>query len=70
MTELTKGKTLVVIAHRLSTIMDADQIVVVENGNIVAKGKQQELLDTCPLYADMWKAHIDAKDQTGEEEQA
>lgn len=70
LSELTKGKTLIVIAHRLSTIVDADQIVVVENGNIVAKGKQQELLDTCPLYADMWKAHIDAKDQTGEEEQA
>ena len=59
---LTKGKTLLVIAHRLSTIQNADNIVVLRNGAIEAQGKQAELLETCPLYREMWLAHIGAKD--------
>lgn len=58
---LSKGKTLLVIAHRLSTIQNADQIVVLKKGQIVDLGKQEELINRCPLYADMWKAHIGAK---------
>lgn len=58
---LSKGKTLLVIAHRLSTIQNADQIVVLKKDRIVDCGKQEELLKRCPLYADMWKAHIGAK---------
>lgn len=60
--ELTKGKTLLVIAHRLSTIRNADNIVVLKNGSIVAHGTQEQLLKSCPLYRDMWKAHTGAKD--------
>lgn len=58
---LTKGKTILVIAHRLSTIKNADNIVVLKNGKIEAQGKQDELLEKCPLYLKMWKAHIGAK---------
>ena len=58
---LTKGKTLLVIAHRLSTIRNADNIVVLKNGAIAAKGTQEQLLEGCPLYRDMWQAHIGAK---------
>ena len=58
---LTKGKTLLVIAHRLSTIKNADNIVVLKNGAIVAQGTQEQLLETCPLYQDMWRSHIGAK---------
>ena len=58
---LTKGKTLLVIAHRLSTIRNADNIVVLKNGAIEAQGTQQTLLASCPLYRDMWQAHIGAK---------
>jgi len=58
---LTKGKTLLVIAHRLSTIRDADNIVVLEYGKIIAQGTQNKLLETCPLYKNMWQAHIGAK---------
>jgi len=50
-----------VIAHRLSTIKAADNIVVLKNGTILAEGKQEELLESCPLYKDMWEAHIGAK---------
>ena len=60
--ELTKGKTLLVIAHRLSTIRNADNIVVLKEGRILAQGKQEHLLSTCPLYQQMWRAHIGAKD--------
>ena len=60
-TALTKGKTLLVIAHRLSTIKSADNIAVLKNGEIIAEGKQDELLEKCPLYKDMWLAHIGAK---------
>ena len=60
--KLIQGKTVLVIAHRLSTITDADQIVVVNDGQIQAVGKQDELLSSCPLYQTMWRAHIGAKD--------
>ena len=60
---LTIGKTLIVIAHRLSTIVDADNIVVVKDGTVRAQGTHEKLLETCPLYRDMWQAHIGAKDQ-------
>ncbi len=61
---LVRGKTLIVIAHRLSTIADADQIVVVNDGRIEAAGTQSELLQACPLYRSMWRAHIAARDDT------
>lgn len=60
---LTAGKTLVVIAHRLSTITGADNIVVVNAGNIEAQGTHEQLLAHCPLYKDMWQAHIGARDE-------
>ena len=60
-TALTKGKTLLVIAHRLSTIKNADNIVVLKDGAILAQGRQEELLKTCPLYMQMWNTHIGAR---------
>ena len=59
---LTKGKTLIVIALRLSTSTDDDQIVVVMDGTIQAKGTHEELLKECSLYHTMWTAHIGAKE--------
>ena len=60
---LTAGKTLIVIAHRLSTITGADNIVVVNAGNIEAQGTHEQLLTRCLLYKDMWQAHIGARDE-------
>lgn len=54
--ELIQGKTLIVIAHRLSTVTGADQIIVLNNGCVEAKGTHQELLQTCALYERMWRA--------------
>lgn len=66
--KLIKGKTLLVIAHRLSTIVDADRIFVINGGRVEAFGTQSELLKSCPLYRQMWEAHISVKD--GDEEAA
>ena len=48
------GRTTLVIAHRLSTIMDADQILVMDTGSIVERGRHDELLSSGGLYAQMW----------------
>ena len=61
--KLMEGRTSFVVAHRLSTIVGADNIVVVKDGTIHAQGTHEKLLETCPLYRDMWQAHIGAKDQ-------
>ena len=57
---LVHGKTLVVVAHRLSTIQNAEQILVVDKGNIIARGTQKELLEQCPLYHRMWQQYVGA----------
>lgn len=48
--ELTKNKTLLMIAHRLNTVREADQILVLENGQIMQRGKHQELIQQEGLY--------------------
>lgn len=53
--KLVAGKTLIVVAHRLNTIRNADQILVVANGNIADRGTQEELLRECPIYQKMWQ---------------
>ena len=53
--KLVAGKTLIVVAHRLNTIRNADQILVVANGNIAGRGTQEELLQECPIYQKMWQ---------------
>ena len=66
--KLVAGKTLIVIAHRLSTVKDSDQIFVINEGNVAAHGTHEELLASCPLYKEMWNAHISAKDTAKEDE--
>jgi ATP-binding cassette subfamily B protein len=51
--DLRKGKTTIIIAHRISTIKKADQIIFIENGEVLAKGTHNELLETCELYRNM-----------------
>ena len=58
--ELVKGKTLVVIAHKLPAIMNADQICVIDHGKLVAAGKHQDLICSCPEYQKLWKAAQDS----------
>ena len=67
--KLIAGKTLIVIAHRLSTVKDSDCIFVVNNGKIEDSGTHGKLLTSCPLYRQMWEAHISAKDTAKEGEE-
>ena len=54
---LVKGKNLVMIAHRLNTIKQAHQIILIDKGQILAKGKHEELMKQ-PLYASLWKQYL------------
>ena len=51
---ISKNKTTLVIAHRLSTAADADEIIVLEKGEITERGKHEELLQMQGKYAEMW----------------
>jgi len=51
-------RALLVVAHRLSTVLDSDQIVVLDDGRVVAVGTHAELLDTSPLYRELATAQL------------
>jgi ATP-binding cassette, subfamily B, bacterial MsbA len=55
---LTKDRTTIVIAHRLSTILNSDQIYIIDAGNVVAKGKHDELLNNSKLYKNFYEKQI------------
>ena len=52
--KLSSKNTTLIIAHRLSTIIDADKIIVLDDGKIIEIGSHQELIDKRGLYAEMW----------------
>lgn len=58
----TAGVTSLIVAQRIGTIMDADQIIVLDEGRIVGKGTHKELLHTCKVYKEI------AMSQLSEEE--
>ncbi|MEV5690878.1 ABC transporter ATP-binding protein [Micromonospora globbae] len=58
---VTADAAVVIVAQRVSTIVDADQIIVLEDGGVVGMGRHEELLDSCPTYAE-----IVASQQTAE----
>jgi ATP-binding cassette, subfamily B, bacterial len=53
------GRTSIVIAHRLSTVLQADQILVVDDGHIVERGRHDELLAQNGLYADLYRTQFE-----------
>jgi ATP-binding cassette subfamily B protein len=54
----TADAAVLVVAQRVSTIIDADQILVLEDGRIIGRGTHAELLDTCPTYAEIVESQI------------
>jgi ABC-type multidrug transport system fused ATPase/permease subunit len=67
--QLMQGRTTFVIAHRLSTMRRADLILIMENGRIVACGTHPTLLQSSPLYADIYRRQQQSSDG-GEKEAA
>jgi ABC-type transport system involved in Fe-S cluster assembly fused permease/ATPase subunit len=53
--KISKGKTTLIIAHRLSTAADADNIIVLDKGEIVEEGTHDELLKLGKMYLEMWE---------------
>ncbi len=60
--EISSGRTTIVIAHRLSTIVNADEILVMDGGVIVERGRHQELLAQDGMYATMWQRQLEVKE--------
>jgi ABC-type multidrug transport system fused ATPase/permease subunit len=50
-----QGRTTIIVAHRLSTIALADEIIVLEDGRVAARGRHEDLVDTSPVYAEIWR---------------
>jgi ATP-binding cassette subfamily B protein len=67
--EIARNRTTLVIAHRLSTIVDADQILVMEDGRIVERGNFRSLIDANGRFAGMWalQQEEDAERRSAEE---
>ncbi len=59
-----KGRTSIVIAHRLSTIREADQILVIDDGRVVQRGRHDELLEQGGLYRDLYQTQFKGQDDS------
>ena len=59
---VTKSAVVLIVAQRVSTIKDADQIVVLDKGRIVGRGKHDELLNKCKIYQEIVKSQLSEKE--------
>ena len=71
--EMSQGRSVIMIAHRLSTVVDADRILVLENGRVIEQGRHEDLLARQGRYAGMWhhqlsESESDDRKVTGEHE--
>jgi ATP-binding cassette subfamily B protein len=60
--EVSAGRTTLTIAHRLSTVVDADEILVLDRGRVIERGRHSELLQASGRYAEMWRRQQEAEE--------
>ena len=65
--EVSQDRTTLIIAHRLSTVVEADQILVLEAGEVVERGRHRELLAAGGRYAEMWRRQQAQQDEEAED---
>ena len=65
--EQTEDKTVIIVAQRISTIMNADQIIVLEEGKIVGKGTHDELIKNCETYKQIALSQLSEEELEGKE---
>ena len=56
--ETTNGATSLIVAQRIGTIMDADKIIVLDEGRVVGQGTHRELLKNCPVYLEIAESQL------------
>ena len=66
LSEKTKDKTVIIVAQRISTILNADQIIVLEEGKVVGKGTHEELMKTSEVYKQIALSQLSEKELGGE----
>jgi ATP-binding cassette subfamily B protein len=59
---VTRNATVIVVAQRVSTIVDADQIIVLDDGKVVGTGTHDQLLETCPTYVEIVESQRSAEE--------
>ncbi|MGZ4536873.1 MAG: ATP-binding cassette domain-containing protein, partial [Nocardioidaceae bacterium] len=59
---ITADAAVVIVAQRVSTIVDADQILVLEDGEVVGRGRHEELLETCRTYQEIVESQLSAEE--------
>ena len=64
--EIAEGRTTLCIAHRLSTVVDADEILVLDAGSVVERGRHAELLAMDGRYAEMWRRQQESREDDGD----
>ena len=64
--EISRGRTTLCIAHRLSTVVDADEILVLDDGYVVERGRHAELLAMDGRYAEMWRRQQETREHDGD----
>jgi ATP-binding cassette, subfamily B, heavy metal transporter len=64
--EISRGRTPLCIAHRLSTVVDADEILVLDDGYVVERGRHAELLAMDGRYAQMWRRQQESREHDGD----
>jgi ATP-binding cassette subfamily B protein len=64
--EISRGRTTLCIAHRLSTVVDADEILVLDDGYVVERGRHAELLTMDGRYAEMWRRQQETREHDGD----